>query len=141
MSSNRLDEAYSYLIKNLNILKSIDSANMPIEQAYYASTYSRLAHYKQIGLLDSALYYSNLRYSKVVGLLMQNERETSIRITEDYRTDKQLDQAEETAFLASQRQNYGIAALILLLILTVSYLIFLQTINGKVRKLTSCGSW
>ncbi len=133
MSSNRLDKAYAYLISNLNILKSIDSENRPIEQAYYASTYSRLANYhKQTGLLDSSLYYSNLRYSKVVGLLMQNERETSIRITEDYRTDKQLDQAEETAFLASQRaKTYGIAALILLLILAVSYLIFLQTIQRK----------
>ena len=106
----------------------------PIKKIQNSLRYNRLLSkgYRAMNYTDSVYKYFEIE-SDILRKMIYDQNLTGVaKITEDYRTDKQLDQAEETAFLASQRaKTYGIAVLILLLILAVSYLIFLQTIQRK----------
>lgn len=114
-------------IENLNAISSYE----PIKKQRKYFTLLTLAN-EDIGDYKSALIANKELSQLLRNEAFENKIKDVAETTEDYRTDKQLDQAEETAFLASQRaKTYGIAALILLLILTVSYLIFLQTIQRK----------
>lgn len=133
INSGKPQEALEILNKVEVILKDLEDRNKTPSEEYYATTFGNLSQaYTALGNYGQALKYSNLRYNYVVGMIMQAERTRVAQITEDYRTDKQLDQAEETAFFASRRASYlGVGLVVLLVVLLISYLIFIQTLQRK----------
>lgn len=109
----------------------IQNESLSNEQSIRA--YSLLSDaYLNIEDFENAYKYKNLENDSLRFNFAQDRFQQAAEITEDYRTDKQLDQAEETALIQSQKaKTFGIVALILLLVLAISYLIFLQTIQRK----------
>jgi len=99
----------------------------------YFSAYTNLTKaYEGIGDYKKALAYQKLKYDTVVTFLTKQQTQSVAKITEDYRTDKQLDEAEETAFFATQRAKiYGAVVIALILMLIISYLLFTRAIQKK----------
>lgn len=99
----------------------------------YFSAYTNLTKaYEGIGDYKKALAYQKLKYDTVVTFLTKQQTQSVAKITEDYRTDKQLDEAEETAFFATQRAKvYGSGAIVLIMVLIISYLLFTRAIQKK----------
>lgn len=131
---NNGTEAVNVLSESVELITRLEnSSGAKLEQEIYATTFTRLSKaYELVGDFRKALEYSNERYSEVIGILMEKERTRVAQITEDYRTDKQLDEAEEIAFFASRKAKlFGIGLIVLAVILLISYLIFIQTLQKK----------
>jgi signal transduction histidine kinase len=126
--------AIAVLLESVGLIDRLEkSRGQKMEHEVYATTFTRLSRaYELVGDFRKALTYSNQRYSEVIGILMEKERTRVAQITEDYRTDKQLDQAEQTAFFASRKARlFSIGLIILVIALLISYLIFIQTLQKK----------
>lgn|GEM_PF-3709893 len=132
------------LVKILIIQKKMDLAidileeNLVTVQAfndwqYYNRIYSLLIEaHKGMGNYEKALFYLQSKYDTVVHFLANQQTESVAKITEDYRTDKQLDQAEEQAFFATRRAKiFGIVIVILIVIFIIAYLLFSRAIQKK----------
>lgn len=120
-------EAIPLLEKNLELLYSAkDWQKYMTVYSYLSQAYEGLEDYQK------ALSYQKLRYDTVVGFLVKQRTESVAKITEDYRTDKQLDEAEETAVGATQRAKvFGGIAVGLIMLLIISYLLFSRAIQRK----------
>ena len=106
MNDKRFSEAIPLLENNIKLLESNG------DWQKYMAAYSRL--------------------SKAYEGLVKQRTESVAKITEDYRTDKQLDEAEETAIWATQRAKvFGGIAVGLILLLIISYLLFSRAIQRK----------
>ncbi|KYG76739.1 ATP-binding protein [Roseivirga echinicomitans] len=127
ISEQRFSEAIPLLENNIKLLKSNG------DWQKYMAVYSRLSQaYEGLEDYQKALSYQKLRYDTVVGFLANQRTESVAKITEDYRTDKQLDEAEETAVWATQRAKiFGGIAVGLIMLLIISYLLFSRTIQRK----------
>tara|TARA_A100000171_G_scaffold25103_1_gene23440 strand:+ start:2495 stop:4249 length:1755 start_codon:yes stop_codon:yes gene_type:complete len=127
MNDKRFSEAIPLLENNIKLLESNG------DWQKYMAAYSQLSKaYEGLEDYKNALTYQKLRYDTVVGFLVKQRTESVAKITEDYRTDKQLDEAEETATWATQRAKvFGGIAVGLILLLIISYLLFSRAIQRK----------
>ncbi|WP_323757523.1 tetratricopeptide repeat-containing sensor histidine kinase [Roseivirga sp.] len=127
ISEQRFSEAIPLLENNIKLLESNG------DWQKYMAAYSQLSKaYEGLEDYKNALAYQKLRYDTVVGFLAKQRTQSVAKITEDYRTDKQLDEAEEVAFYATQRAKiFGGIAVGLIMLLIISYLLFSRTIQRK----------
>ncbi|WP_082793986.1 tetratricopeptide repeat-containing sensor histidine kinase [Roseivirga seohaensis] len=127
INEQRFSEAIPLLENNIKLLASNG------DWQKYMAAYSQLSKaYEGLEDYKNALAYQKLRYDTVVGFLAKQRTESVAKITEDYRTDKQLDEAEETAIWATQRAKiFGGITIALIMLLIISYLLFSRTIQRK----------
>ncbi|OEK06297.1 tetratricopeptide repeat-containing sensor histidine kinase [Roseivirga misakiensis] len=120
-------EAKKILEDNLKDLKAFD------DWGAYNRIYSLLTDvYAAEGNYRKALEYQKQKFDTVVSFLVSQRTESVAQITEDFRTDKQLDEAEEEAVSATQRaQMFGLIIVILAIVLIISYLLFTRAIQKK----------
>ncbi|MBO3700342.1 tetratricopeptide repeat protein [Fabibacter sp. E12] len=132
------------LVKILIIQKKMDLAipileeNLVTIQAFndwqhYNRIYSLLVEaHKGLGNYEKALFYMQSKYDTVVNFLANQQTQSVAKITEDYRTDKQLDEAEEQAFFATRRAKiFGVVIIIMIIVLIIAYLLFSRAIQKK----------
>ncbi|MFY0593797.1 tetratricopeptide repeat-containing sensor histidine kinase [Roseivirga sp.] len=120
-------EAKVILEDNLEDLKAFN------DWGAYNRIYSLLTDvYAAEGNYRKALEYQKQKFDTVVSFLVSQRTESVAQITEDFRTDKQLDEAEEEAVSATQRaQMFGLIIVILAIVLIISYLLFTRAIQKK----------
>lgn len=124
---NKFSEAIPILEENLITIQSFK------DWQYYNRTYRLLVDaYEGTGDYMNALKYQKQKFDTVMNFLVSQRTESVAQITEDHRTDKQLDQAEEQAFFATRRAKiFGTALAILAVVLIISYLLFSRAIQKK----------
>lgn len=127
-------EARPILEKNLSIIRSFN------DWQYYNRTYGLLVAANE-GTNDykEALFYMKHKYDTMLKFLVSQRTESVAQITEDLRTTKGLDaaeeqavQAEEQAFFATRKARiFGWVAIVLIIILIITYLLFTRAIQKK----------
>lgn len=124
---NKYDEAILILEQNLETITSFN------DWQYYNRTYSLLVQANEgTGNYMKALSFMKSRYDTVVRFLVSQRTESVAKITEDFRTDKQLDEAEEEAFFATRKAEiFGIVIIIMLVAMIITYLLFTRAIQKK----------
>lgn len=127
MRSNKMTEAIPILQENLIIIQNFN------DWQYYNRTYSLLVDaYEGTGDYRNALKYEKQKFDTVVTFLVSQRTESVAKITEDFRTTKGLDEAEEEAFFATRRAKiFGAIIGILGIILIITYLLFTRAIQKK----------
>ena len=122
---------YNESTKNLESI--LGNPNQSKDINFYIRLYGLLSDaYQGQENYKKAFKYKTLQSDSLrLSIEKARHRETA-QITEDFRTDKQLDEAEATAFFASRRARiFGIALIILAAVLIISYLLFVQTLQKK----------
>lgn len=134
-------EVISILEQNLVTIKTFNNWQ------YYDRTYGLLVDaYEGNGDYRSALKYEKQKFDTVVSFLISRRTESVAQITEDFRTTKGLDEAEEQlgqteeelgqakeqAFFATRRAKiFGGIIGFLAIILIITYLLFTRAIQKK----------
>ncbi|OEK01999.1 hypothetical protein BFP97_10920 [Roseivirga sp. 4D4] len=123
----KYSEAILILKENMETIRSFK------DPQYYIRAYGILIDaYKGLGDYRQALAYKESQYDTATFLLQKQNTQSIAKITEDYRTDKQLDQAEEQAFFATRRARiFGIVIIIMIVIFIIAYLLFSRAIQKK----------
>ncbi|WP_252938827.1 tetratricopeptide repeat-containing sensor histidine kinase [Roseivirga pacifica] len=122
---------YAECAKSLEQILSNDNIKKDIKMyirifAQLSIAYEGLKDYKR------AFEYKRLEADSFRVELSNNRLSSIAQITEDFRTDKQLDEAEATAFFASRKARiFSIVVIVLAIVLVISYLIFVQTLQKK----------
>ncbi len=124
---NKYSEAIPILERNLDIISDFNSWQ------YYNRTYRLLVDaYEGAGDFRKALFYMKNKYDTAIKVLTNNKTQSVAKITEDFRTTKGLDEAEEQAFFATQKaKTLGIVVAILIVLMLISYLLFNRAIQKK----------
>ena len=124
---NKFSEAIPILEENLTTIQSFK------DWQYYNRTYRLLVDaYEGTGDYKNALKYQKQKTDTVMAFLLSQRTESVAKITEDHRTDKQLDEAEEQAFFATRRAKVLGAALgVLAVVMVIGYLLFSRAIQKK----------
>ncbi len=127
MLENKMSEAIPVLQENLVTIQAFN------DWQYYSRTYSLLVKaYEGIGDYRSALSYQKQKYDTVLNFFANQKTQSVAKITEDYRTDKQLDEAEEEAFFATRRAKvFGIVIIVMIVVMIITYLLFTRAIQKK----------
>lgn len=117
-------DGLNYILNESSIPKTIQN---------YVRIYGLLSKsYANLNDFEKAFRYKQLESDSLRKDINNSRLQSVAKITEDYRTDKQLDEAEETAFFATQRAKiYGSVALVLIMALIISYLLFTRAIQKK----------
>lgn len=120
-------EAIPILEDNLKVVASFNNWQ------YYNRTYRLLVDaYEGAGDFRKALFYMKNKYDTAIKVLTTNKTQSVAKITEDFRTTKGLDEAEEQALSATQMaRRLGIALTVLIVIMIISYLLFTRAIQKK----------
>ena len=120
-------EVIPILEQNLVTLKTFG------DWEYYNRTYGLLVDANEgIGDYRNALKYQKQKFDTVVSFLVSQRTESVVKITEDFRTTKGLDEAEEQAFFATRKAKiFGAIIGILAIILIITYLLFTRAIQKK----------
>lgn len=127
VKSQDYDEAIPILENNIELIKKFS------DWQYYNRSYDLLVAANE-GLKDyeKALFYMKHRYDTTLKFLVSQRTESVAKITEDFRTDKQLDKAEEQAVFATRRAKiFGTIIGILAIILIITHLLFTRAIQKK----------
>ncbi len=127
MLENKMSEAIPILEENLVTIQAFNNWQ------YYNRTYSLLVEaHEGLGNYDKALFYLQSKYDTVVNFLVNEQTQSVAKITEDYRTDKQLDEAEEEAFFATRRAKVlGVVIIVMIVVMIITYLLFSRAIQKK----------
>lgn len=127
INQNKPTEAIPILKKNLDIISDFNNWQ------YYNRTYGLLVDaYEKAGDFRQALYYMKGKHDTLTSVFAKSQTQSVAQITEDHRTDKQLDQAEEQAFFATRRAKiFGIVIIIMVVVLIIAYLLFTRAIQKK----------
>lgn len=123
----KYSEAITILNENIETIRSFN------EPQYYIRAYGILIEaYKGLGNYRQALVYKETQYDTATFLLQKQNTQSIAKITEDYRTDKQLDQAEDQAFFATRRARvFGVVIIVMMVVMLISYLLFTRAIQKK----------
>lgn len=127
IKKKQADLALPILEKNLITIKPFK------DWQQYNRTYSLLIEANEdLGDYKKALFYKKHQHDSMINYFLEERTKSVTKITEDFRTDKQLDQAEEEAFFATQRARiFGLVMLIMLVVMIISYLLFTRAIQKK----------
>ncbi len=127
IKTKSFEEAIPVLESNLVLVENFR------DWQYYNRTYGLLVDaYEGKGDFRNALKYQKQKFDTVVNFLVSQRTESVAQITEDLRTDKQLDQAEEQAFFATRRAKiFGMVIVIMVVIFIIAYLLFSRAIQKK----------
>jgi signal transduction histidine kinase len=117
-------DGLNYILNESSIPKTIQN---------YVRIYGLLSKsHANLNDFEKAFRYKQLESDSLRRDINNSRLQSVAKITEDYRTDKQLDEAEETAFFATQRAKiYGTVTIALIMVLVISYLLFTRAIQKK----------
>lgn len=124
---NQADQAIPILEVNLTTIQPLS------DWQSYNRTYGLLIEANEaIDDYKQALFYKKHQHDKMINYFLEERTKSVAKITEDFRTDKQLDQAEEEAFFATQKTKvFGLVIIIMIVVLIISYLLFTRAIQKK----------
>ncbi|MGW8122256.1 tetratricopeptide repeat-containing sensor histidine kinase [Roseivirga echinicomitans] len=117
-------DGLNYILNEPSIPKTIQN---------YVRIYGLLSKaFANLNDFEKAFTYKKLESDSLRADLSATRLQSVAEITEDYRTDKQLDKAEETAFFASRRaRGFGFGLIVLAVVFLLSYLLFSRALQAK----------